>query len=55
MASAPSSASPSDRHCYARPEWSFAGILVVGVIGILSDLAIRGANRLLFAWRESDA
>lgn len=37
-----------------KPEWSFAGILVVGVIGILSDVAIRGLNRLLFAWREVD-
>jgi NitT/TauT family transport system permease protein len=37
-----------------KPEWSFAGILVVGVIGILSDVAIRGLNRLLFNWREAD-
>jgi NitT/TauT family transport system permease protein len=36
------------------PEWSFAGILVVGVIGILSDVAIRGLNALLFSWREAD-
>jgi NitT/TauT family transport system permease protein len=39
---------------HLKPEWSFAGILVVGVIGILTDLIIRTINRLLFAWREAD-
>ncbi len=38
-----------------KPEWSFAGILVVGVIGILTDVAIRGVNALLFPWKEADA
>ncbi len=37
-----------------KPEWSFAGILVVGVIGILTDVLIRSVNRLLFSWREVD-
>ena len=37
-----------------KPEWSFAGILVVGVIGIISDVLIRLVNRLLFPWREAD-
>jgi NitT/TauT family transport system permease protein len=40
---------------HTKPAWSFAGILVVGVIGILTDLAIRGLNQLLFRWREIDA
>lgn len=39
---------------HLKPEWSFAGILVVGVIGIASDMAIRGVNHLLFPWRETD-
>lgn len=39
---------------HTKPAWSFAGILVVGVIGILTDLLIRGVNRLLFAWRAAD-
>jgi NitT/TauT family transport system permease protein len=39
---------------YNKPEWSFAGILVVGVIGIVSDRLIGGLNRLLFSWREVD-
>lgn len=40
---------------HTKPAWSFAGILVVGVIGLLTDLMIRGVNRLLFGWRESNA
>ena len=39
---------------HLKPEWSFAGILVVGVIGILTDVLIRTINRLLFSWREAD-
>ena len=39
---------------HTKPEWSFAGILVVGIIGIMTDIAIRGVNRLLFNWREAD-
>jgi NitT/TauT family transport system permease protein len=42
----------ADQHL--KPEWSFAGILVVGLIGILTDLAIRALNRLLFGWRDID-
>lgn len=38
---------------HTKPAWSFAGILVVGIIGIATDLAIRGVNRLLFSWREA--
>ncbi len=39
---------------HTKPAWSFAGILVVGVIGILTDLVIRGLNRVLFPWREGN-
>lgn len=38
-----------------KPQWTFAGVIVVGVIGLGSDMAIRGVNRLLFSWREADA
>ena len=38
----------------AKPELSFAGLIVVGVIGILTDLIIRLLNRVLFPWREVD-
>lgn len=37
-----------------KPAWSFAGILVVGVIGIATDLVIRGINQLFFSWREAN-
>jgi len=30
----------------------FSGIMVIGLIGLLTDALIRGLNRLLFAWRE---
>ena len=33
----------------------FSGILVIGVIGILTDALIRFANGVLFQWRESDS
>ncbi len=31
----------------------FSGILVIGVIGLVTDGLIRGLNRVLFRWRES--
>jgi NitT/TauT family transport system permease protein len=37
---------------HTKPAWSFAGILVVGVIGLLTDVLIRGINQVLFSWRE---
>ncbi|MBX7101816.1 MAG: ABC transporter permease [Myxococcaceae bacterium] len=39
----------------AKPAWIFAGILVVGVVGLVTDKVIDGVNRLLFGWRESNA
>jgi NitT/TauT family transport system permease protein len=39
---------------HTKPAWSFAGILVVGIIGICTDIGIRSVNRLLFNWREAD-
>jgi NitT/TauT family transport system permease protein len=38
-----------------KPDWSIASILVVGVIGLVTDLVIRFANSALFGWREADA
>jgi NitT/TauT family transport system permease protein len=37
-----------------KPEWIFAGILVVGIIGVLTDLIIRLMNNVLFSWRETN-
>ncbi|MHB8877879.1 MAG: ABC transporter permease [Myxococcaceae bacterium] len=39
---------------HTKPSWSFAGILVVGVIGICTDLVIRGVNGVMFRWRETN-
>ncbi len=38
-----------------RSDQILALILVVGVVGLISDLAIRTVNGLLFRWREADA
>lgn len=43
----------AERH--TKPEWSFAGIIVVGVIGLCTDVIIRVLNRVLFPWKEADA
>jgi len=32
----------------------FSGILVIGVIGLLTDAFIRGLNSALFRWREEE-
>lgn len=39
----------------AKLENAFALLLVVGLIGLLTDVAISGLNRLLFNWREANA
>lgn len=36
-----------------KPEWLFAGLVVIAVIGLLTDWAIRFSSRLLFRWREA--
>jgi NitT/TauT family transport system permease protein len=32
----------------------FSGIIVIGVIGLVTDAIIRGLNRALFRWRETE-
>lgn len=39
-------------YTHSKPAWSFAGLLVIGGIGLLTDFLIRSLNRLLFRWRE---
>ena len=39
---------------HSKPEWSLAGIAVVGVIGLLTDYGIAMLNRVLFRWREAE-
>src|SRR6476619_4689542 len=37
---------------HQKASWSFAGLLVIGGIGLLTDFAIRTLGKLLFRWRE---
>jgi NitT/TauT family transport system permease protein len=37
---------------HQKASWSFAGLLVIGGIGLLTDFAIRTISGLLFRWRE---
>ncbi len=36
-----------------KPSWSFAGLIVIGGIGLATDFVIKSASRLLFRWREA--
>jgi NitT/TauT family transport system permease protein len=38
---------------HQKASWSFAGLLVIGGIGLLTDFFIRSLSRLLFSWRET--
>ena len=38
-----------------KASWSFAGLLVIGGIGLLTDFLIRSLSNLLFRWREKSA
>jgi NitT/TauT family transport system permease protein len=39
---------------HQKASWSFAGLLVIGGIGLLTDQIIRSLSKLLFRWREVD-
>ncbi len=38
---------------HQKASWSFAGLLVIGGIGLLTDFLIRLVSNLLFSWREA--
>ncbi|HSK10979.1 MAG TPA: ABC transporter permease [Vicinamibacterales bacterium] len=40
---------------HQKASWSFAGLLVIGGIGLLTDAVIRTASAILFRWREKAA
>lgn len=40
-------------YTHAKPHWSFAGLVVVGGVGLLTDAILRGLNAVLFRWKES--
>lgn len=37
---------------HQKVSWSFAGLIVIGGIGLLTDFLIRAISNLLFRWRE---
>ncbi|MFY9555047.1 MAG: ABC transporter permease [Blastocatellia bacterium] len=39
---------------HQKASWSFAGLLVIGGIGLLTDFLIRVVSRMLFSWREAN-
>jgi NitT/TauT family transport system permease protein len=38
---------------HQKASWSFAGLLVIGGIGLLTDFLIRSLSSILFRWREA--
>ena len=38
---------------HQKASWSFAGLIVIGGIGLLTDFIIRSISQILFRWREA--
>jgi NitT/TauT family transport system permease protein len=38
---------------HQKASWSFAGLIVIGGIGLVTDQIIRTISRILFSWREA--
>lgn len=38
---------------HQKASWSFAGLLVIGGIGLLTDFFIRMVSKMFFSWREA--
>ena len=39
-------------YSHSKPAWSFAGLVVIGGVGLATDALLRGLSALLFRWRE---
>jgi len=39
---------------HQKASWSFAGLIVIGGIGLLTDFIIRTVSAMLFRWREEE-
>ena len=39
---------------HQKASWSFAGLIVIGGIGLLTDFLIRSISSILFRWREAE-
>jgi ABC-type nitrate/sulfonate/bicarbonate transport system permease component len=37
---------------HQKASWSFAGLIVIGGIGLLTDQIIRTLSKIFFRWRE---
>src|SRR5438477_140551 len=40
---------------HQKASWSFAGLIVIGGIGLVTDQLIRAISNVLFRWKEVDA
>src|SRR5438128_372367 len=40
---------------HQKASWSFAGLIVIGGIGLITDQFIRVVSSILFRWKEADA
>lgn len=40
-------------YSHSKPQWSFAGLVVIGGVGLVTDGLLRAINALLFPWRET--
>jgi NitT/TauT family transport system permease protein len=40
---------------HQKASWSFAGLIVIGGIGLITDQVIRSVSMILFRWREEEA
>jgi NitT/TauT family transport system permease protein len=40
---------------HQKASWSFAGLVVIGGIGLLTDFAIRLVGSVLFRWKEKES
>jgi NitT/TauT family transport system permease protein len=41
-------------YTHSKPQWSFAGLVVIGSVGLLTDALIRGIQAVLFRWHEGN-
>ena len=39
-------------YTHAKPQWSFAGLVVIGGVGLATDALLRWLSAVLFRWRE---
>jgi NitT/TauT family transport system permease protein len=40
-------------YSHSKPQWSFAGLVVIGGVGLITDGLLRALNAILFRWREA--